>query len=147
MTPSDMTQSRNCKCPPISGKAKRALFRALRPQARLLSLVRRDDLLHSVHGKVHGRLELCQQVLRRKDTKGDWCWRYLVKCIDPWTTCASSNEDGEVLYDKSMEALEYHILMFAMCGAAFLTKIYGVRILRSGIDLEHLTGERDGIVL
>lgn len=74
---------------------------------------------------------------------------------------AVSCKDGSVLDDlcipergwrslctiKAWMALEYHILTFAMCGAAFLTKIYGERTLPSGIDLEDLTDERDGIVL
>lgn len=49
---------------------ERALLRALRTKARFLSLIRRIDLLHPLHGKVHGCLEHRLEAVRRPDTEG-----------------------------------------------------------------------------
>ena len=51
---------------PRQTETQRALLRALRPQARLLALQGRGDVLHPVHGEVHGRLEHRQQAVRRQ---------------------------------------------------------------------------------
>lgn len=38
-------------------ETQRALFRALRPQPRLFPFLRRTNVLHRVHGEVHGGME------------------------------------------------------------------------------------------
>jgi hypothetical protein len=47
---------------------ERTLLREVRPPARLYSLQRRTDMLHAVHGKVHGGMEYSQQAVYSKDT-------------------------------------------------------------------------------
>jgi hypothetical protein len=51
---------------------KRTLLREVRSPARLLSLQRRTDLFHAVHGEVHGGMEYSQQAVHIEDTAGKW---------------------------------------------------------------------------
>ena len=55
-------------CPEI----ERALLREVRPSARLFSLKRRTNLLHAVHGEVHGCMEYSQQAIHLENTTGEW---------------------------------------------------------------------------
>lgn len=41
----------------VIAETQRALLRALRPQPRLFPFLRRTDVLHRMHGEVHGGVE------------------------------------------------------------------------------------------
>ena len=48
----------------------------MRPETRNLIIKRRDDMLHAVHGEVHGSVEYSQQAVHQPDTAGvrKGCW-------------------------------------------------------------------------
>merc|ERR1712087_21229 len=60
----------------ISRETQRALFRALRPQPRLFPFLRRTDVLHRVHGEVHGGMEHGQQAVLDSCSEGLACGRW-----------------------------------------------------------------------
>jgi hypothetical protein len=56
----------------ILSETKRALLREVCHSARLISFKRRTNVLHAVHGKVHGGMEYSQQAVHLEDTAGKW---------------------------------------------------------------------------
>jgi hypothetical protein len=52
----------------VPPETQRALLRALRPQARHISVQGRGGMLHGLHGEVHGRMEHRLQAVRCADT-------------------------------------------------------------------------------
>jgi hypothetical protein len=63
---------------------KRTLLRKMRPQTRLLPLIRRDDMFYAVHGEVYGGLEYGVEAVYWEGTTGDgegcwgWGWGYVI---------------------------------------------------------------------
>lgn len=53
---------------------ERALLRALRTPALDVAVVGRDDVLHGVHGEVHGGVEYGQPAVFGADSEGGWGW-------------------------------------------------------------------------
>jgi hypothetical protein len=71
-------------------ETQRALLRALRAQTRLITVKRRRDVLHAVHGEIHGRLECREQGVRCTTTKGIAAgWRTEYRVVSLATTARS----------------------------------------------------------
>jgi hypothetical protein len=75
-------RSRHAECAPPCRETQRALLRALRAQARGLAIQRRRNMLHKLHGEIHGRMEHSVEAVRRTDTEGEPGWRGAAGLVD-----------------------------------------------------------------